>query len=181
MQDIGSRLRSVVSFEIFFENEYFSVLIFVDSLFNRQISTRFMANKFGQILVPYDNSQNAKRALNKAITLANLTHATITLVHVISYHKAMGKIVEPYKGTVISHVKKFMKDVAKYALREEVLVNQRILYGNPAEEILNLMKKKKFDLIVVGRRGTTKITGPSLGSVSNALVQSSKVPVLVVG
>jgi nucleotide-binding universal stress UspA family protein len=48
------------------------------------------------------------------------------------------------------------------------------------EEILNLMKKKKFDLVVMGRRGTTKITGPSLGSVSNALIQSSKVPVLVV-
>jgi nucleotide-binding universal stress UspA family protein len=42
------------------------------------------------------------------------------------------------------------------------------------------MKKKKFDLVVMGRRGTTKITGPSLGSVSNALIQSSKVPVLVV-
>jgi nucleotide-binding universal stress UspA family protein len=135
---------------------------------------------FSEILVPYDNSSNSKRALNKAITLANLTNATITLVHVISYHKAMAKIVQPYKGTMISHVKKFMKDVTKYALREDVLVNQRILYGSPAEEILNLMKKKKFDLIVMGRRGTTKLTGPSLGSVSNALVQSSKIPVLVV-
>ena len=139
-----------------------------------------MADRFDQILVPYDNSQNAKRALTKAITLANLTHATITLVHVISYHNAMGKIVEPYKGTVISHVKKFMKDVKKYGLREGVIVNQKILYGNPADEILNLMKKKRFDLVVMGRRGTTKLTGISLGSVSNALVQGSKVPVLVV-
>ena len=134
---------------------------------------------FSEILVPYDNSSNSKRALNKAITLANLTNATITLVHVISYHKAMAKIVQPYRGTMISHVKKFMKDVTKYALREDVLVNQRILYGSPSEEILNLMKKKKFDLVVMGKRGITKLTGPSLGSVSNALVQSSKVPVLV--
>ena len=134
---------------------------------------------FSEILVPYDNSSNSKRALNKAITLANLTNATITLVHVISYHKAMAKIVQPYRGTMISHVKKFMKDVTKYALRENVLVNQRILYGSPSEEILNLMKKKKFDLVVMGKRGITKLTGPSLGSVSNALVQSSKVPVLV--
>jgi nucleotide-binding universal stress UspA family protein len=42
------------------------------------------------------------------------------------------------------------------------------------------MKNKKFDMVIVGRRGVTKITGPSLGSVSNALVQNSKIPVLVV-
>ena len=139
-----------------------------------------MVNKFEKILVPYDDSQNAKRALNKAITLASLTHSTITLVHVISYHKAMAKIVEPYKGKVISHVKQFMKDAKKQALREGVLLYQNILYGSPAEEILKLMKKKEFDLIVMGKRGTTKITGPSLGSVSNALVQSSKVSIMVV-
>jgi len=42
------------------------------------------------------------------------------------------------------------------------------------------MKNKKFGIVIMGRRGVTKITGPSLGSVSNAIVQSSKVPVLIV-
>jgi nucleotide-binding universal stress UspA family protein len=45
---------------------------------------------------------------------------------------------------------------------------------------LKLLKIKKFDMIVMGRRGTTKMTGPSLGSVSNAMVQNSKVPVLII-
>jgi nucleotide-binding universal stress UspA family protein len=45
---------------------------------------------------------------------------------------------------------------------------------------MNLMKKKRFDLVIMGRRGTTKLTGPSLGSVSNALVQHSKIPVMIV-
>lgn len=139
-----------------------------------------MAKTFTKILVTFDNSPNSKRALSNAITLASLSNGTLTLVHVISYHKAMAKIVQPYKGKVISHVKKFLKDAKHSAFKEGILVNQHILYGNPSEEILNLMKKKKFDLVVMGRRGTTKITGPSLGSVSNALIQSSKVPVLVV-
>jgi nucleotide-binding universal stress UspA family protein len=139
-----------------------------------------MAKTFTKILVTFDNSPNSKRALSNAITLASLSNGTLTLVHVISYHKAMAKIVQPYKGKMISHVKKFLKDAKHSAFKEGILVNQHILYGNPSEEILNLMKKKKFDLVVMGRRGTTKITGPSLGSVSNALIQSSKVPVLVV-
>ena len=133
-----------------------------------------------KILVPYDDSQNAKRALKKAISLAKLSHSSITLVHVISYHKAMAKIVQPYKGKVISHAKHFLKDAYKQALREEVLLDQKVLYGSPSEEILKLTKKTKFDFIVMGKRGTTKITGPSLGSVSNALVQNSKIPVMVV-
>ncbi len=135
---------------------------------------------FNKILVPFDNSVISKRALNKAIALAILTDAKIVLVHEIDYHKTMAKIVGPYKGTMIAHVKKFMDDVKKYASRENVIVETQILYGNPAEEILKLMGKKKFELVVMGRRGTTKITGPSLGSVSNTLVQNSKVPVLIV-
>ena len=139
-----------------------------------------MVDKFGKLLVPYDGSTNSKRALNKAISLASLSNATITLVHVISYHGAMAKIVQPYKGKVISHVKEFMKDAKKLALRDNVLLEQKILYGSPAEEVLKLMKKKKFDLVIMGKRGTTRVTGPTLGSVSNALVQSSKVPIMIV-
>ena len=67
-----------------------------------------VVSKNGNILVPFDNSKNAIRALNKAIALANLADAKITLVHVINYHKIMGKIVTPYKGTLIEHVGKFM-------------------------------------------------------------------------
>lgn len=139
-----------------------------------------MAKTLKNILVPFDNSANSKRALSYAITLAHLSNSTISVVHVISYHNAMAKIVQPYKGKMISHVKKFLKDAKHLAFKEGILVNQHILYGTPSAELLNLIKKKKFDLVVMGRRGTTKITGPSLGSVSNALVQSSKVPVLVV-
>jgi nucleotide-binding universal stress UspA family protein len=92
----------------------------------------------------------------------------------------MAKIIQPYKGKLISHVQKFLKDAKHVAFKEGISVRQQILYGNPSEEILKVLKKKKFDMIVMGRRGTTKITGQTLGSVSNALVQNSKVPVLVI-
>jgi len=139
-----------------------------------------MVQTFAKILVPFDNSENSKRALKKAIALAILSGGTITLVHVISYQKAMAKIVQPYKGKMISHVKKFLKDSKHLAIKEGILVNQKILYGNPSQEILDLLKQKKYDVVVMGRRGTTKVTGPSLGSVSNTLVQGSKIPVLIV-
>ena len=139
-----------------------------------------MAKFFKNILVPFDNSPNSKRALSNAIKIALLSQSTVSLVHVISYHGAMAKIVQPYKGKMISHVKQFLKDAKHLAFKEGLFVEQYVLHGNPSEEIMNLMKKEKFDLVVMGRRGTTKLTGPSLGSVSNTLVQNSKVSVLIV-
>lgn len=91
----------------------------------------------------------------------------------------MAKIVEPYKETMIGHVNKFLKVIEENA-KKNIKIDKKILYGNPSEEIIDLMKKKKFDLVVMGKRGTTKITGPTLGSVSNALVQHSKIPVMIV-
>ncbi len=143
-------------------------------------SSRISHMIFEKILVPYDNSVNSKRALSKALALTSLTKSTITLVHVIEYHSAMAKIIEPYKETMIGHVKKFLKEIKKNATHKNVKIENEILYGNPSEEIINLMKTKKFDLIIMGKRGVTKITGPTLGSVSNALVQHSKIPVMII-
>ena len=135
---------------------------------------------FKKILVPYDNSINSKRALNKAFELASITNSTIILVHVVAYHNAMAKIVEPYKENMIVHVNKFFKEIEENAKGKKIKIDKKILYGRPSEEIMDLMKEKKFDLIIMGKRGTTKITGPTLGSVSNALVQHSKIPVMIV-
>jgi len=139
-----------------------------------------MVKSFENILVPYDNSPNSKIALNKAFELADLSNGRITLIHVISYQKAIAKIVEPYRESLIDHVKKFFNQIERDASRRDISLKKEILYGNPAEEILNFTKNKKFDILIMGRRGTTKITGPSLGSVSNMIVQNSKIPVLIV-
>jgi len=135
---------------------------------------------FNNILVPYDDSENAKKALSKAFALAELSNSSVTIVHVISYHKAIAKIVEPYKESIISHVKKFLNEIERDASRRDIIVKEHILYGNASDEILRFMKNKKFDIVIMGRRGVSKLTGPSLGSVSNALVQNSKIPVLIV-
>lgn len=101
------------------------------------------------------------------------------MVHVIAYEKAMAKIVGPYKGKLISHVDDFMEKAKKTLSNRGVESTIKILYGNPAQEVLNL-PSKNYDLVIVGRRGTSRLTGPTLGSVSNAIVQSSKIPVMVV-
>lgn len=133
-----------------------------------------------RILVPFDNSNNSLRALTKANTLAKRANASITILHVVSYDRTVAKIIGSYKGKMIDHVKNFLDDAKKLTQNMGNQCNAEILVGSPAKEILEHLKKNKYDLVVVGKRGTTKLTGPSLGSVSNALVQSTKIPVMVV-
>jgi nucleotide-binding universal stress UspA family protein len=139
-----------------------------------------MENKFKNILVPYDNSKNSMRALNKAIVLANVTNAKITLVHVICYYLSNSKPNDPYLKYLKEDACSLMEKAKKIVARENVLVEEKILYGRISEEILKLMQKKKFDLVVIGRRGQDFRLSPYVGSVSNALVQRSSIPVLVV-
>ena len=51
--------------------------------------------------------------------------------------------------------------------------------GHPAKIILYTAKAEKVDLVVVGSRGLGGMKGVLLGSVSSAVVQNAKVPVLV--
>lgn len=138
-----------------------------------------MENKFKNILVPYDDSKNSMRALYKAILLANLTNAKITLAHVIHYDLPNSQLNDSYLKSLKNNVSAFMEKANHIATRENVEVEEKILYGKIPYEILKFMRKKKFDLIVMGRRGQDHPHGGYVGSVSNALIQRSSVPVLV--
>lgn len=55
-----------------------------------------------------------------------------------------------------------------------------LLQGSPAEIILNYAKEQDADVIVIGSRGLGGIREFVLGSVSHNVVQSARIPVLVV-
>jgi nucleotide-binding universal stress UspA family protein len=57
--------------------------------------------------------------------------------------------------------------------------NHAVLRGRPADAILDLIDRRRPDLVVVGTRGDSEFTQALLGSVSAELVDRSPVPVLV--
>lgn len=138
-----------------------------------------MAKIFGNILVPYDNSLHSKRALEKAFGMAELTGADLTLVHVISYDETVAKIIKPHEDSILRHELEFLIPIEHQALERNIGLKEQILYGNTTKELLNFMDNNNFDVVIMGRRGLTEGVNTSLGSVSNALVQNAKIPVLV--
>lgn len=105
--------------------------------------------------------------------------ANLTIVHVISYHGAIAKIVEPYKDKMIDHVSDMLSRAQNKALKSGVKSEQKVLYGSVIEELLKIIKKNDFNLVIIGKRGTNKFT-TTMGSVSNALINNSKITIVTV-
>lgn len=55
-----------------------------------------------------------------------------------------------------------------------------LLFGSPAEEIINFAEKEAIDLIVIGDRGLGSVSRFFLGSVSNNVSRHASCPVLIV-
>ncbi|MGI0006449.1 MAG: universal stress protein [Nitrosotalea sp.] len=135
-----------------------------------------------KILVPLDGSKNSLEGLDKAIFLARRCNSTITTLCVIPSYPPlplMGKQV-PYEKNILEHTKKFMSVAKKTCVRNGIKFNEKIIKGVATLDISKFASDNKFDLIVMGSRGMSPIKELFLGSVSNAVIHKSKVPVLVV-
>ena len=142
-----------------------------------------MVNKnIKKILVPLDGSKNSLEGLDEAIYLARHCNSTITALYVIPSYPPlplMGKQI-PYEKHILEQAKKFMSNAKKTCANNKVKFNEKIINGIATLDIAEFASDNKFDLIVMGSRGMNPVKELFLGSVSNAVVHKSKIPVLIV-
>ncbi|MFN2499790.1 MAG: universal stress protein [Pyrinomonadaceae bacterium] len=140
------------------------------------------------ILLPTDFSEWGDYALSYAASLARTFGASIVCVHVI----------EPMVPTVgysgmtdplpIADIADQLEDSAerelpKFAKREECAgleVEEVIVHGEAAAEIVRVAKERSVDLIVVSSHGRTGLGRILFGSTAEAIVRHAHCPVLVV-
>lgn len=137
---------------------------------------------FKKILVGYDGSENAKRALSVALDLAKKYGAEITaasVAHAPDYAATRDEV----DGS-IEDARRFFergfKEVKELAEKEGVSLNTVVLVGHPGDALTHLAEKEGYDLIVVGARGLSGIKRYIMGSVSTHVVRLAHCPVLVV-
>jgi nucleotide-binding universal stress UspA family protein len=140
-----------------------------------------MENKIKRILVPMDGSKVSFRALDTAITIARTCHATVLGIHSVPFlPEGFSSAVLPYNVYQKKEAGLFMEKAKYRAAKHGILFSYVITYGNPVEQIFTVSKRKKADLIVIGARGKGRITEFFLGSVANAVLHKSKIPILLV-
>ena len=142
-----------------------------------------LKEKINKILVPLDGSKNSKRGLEMAIAMARQCNAIVTGVYSIyapphSEFRGVGSV----EKSLNEEVNQFMEEAKILAAKNGIVFKSKVLRGNVGYNIIKTAhsKKENFDLLVIGSRGRGAIKEMFLGSVSNYVVHSSKIPVLVV-
>ncbi|HEX2392278.1 MAG TPA: universal stress protein [Solirubrobacterales bacterium] len=133
---------------------------------------------YHNILVALDGSPDAEAALRHAVALALDQHARLTLVTVAPLQgQAVGTGAAAVPDPVEAHEKVLRQ--ATDSLPRDVGVTTRLERGNPAERILRLAGEGNFDLIVMGSHGHSRVHRALIGSVSEKVLQTSRLPVLL--
>lgn len=137
---------------------------------------------FKHIMVAFDNSVHAQKALAKGIELAEADNAALDLITVVQLPDYAGTIDEV--DEMIRDGKKFYQEAherAQAAAKDRVsLFTSRILHGHIGETLVKYAADNGVDLIVMGSHGRSAVGRLLLGSVSNYVVKHAKCPVLIV-
>jgi len=133
---------------------------------------------YHHILIASDLTDASKLATERAVEMAKLCSAKISMIHVIEPIPAYGYLgVTEIESPHIDHAKDEMKKIAdKFGISE---ANLHIEVGPTKVEIHEMAEKLKADLIVTGSHGRHGI-GLLLGSTSNAVLHGAHCDVLVV-
>ncbi len=152
---------------------------------------------FNDILVPLDGSELSERALPMAQGLAKSSEATIHLIQMVSREHEL----TAGRGTESAQAAEYEMDIA-HRLTESKLNSGRaylekigsqlqgagikveteftVKAGNPAENIIAYAKEHSINLVVMSTHGHGGIRRMLMGSVTDRVVHSCEVPVLVV-
>lgn len=137
------------------------------------------------ILVPIDFSENSYRAIDVAIAIASsVPNGTIKFVNVyelpIGYSKT-GKSAEEFGAIMKSNaIKSYEKLIKKIDFKKVPLSAEFLQHKKPAVAIRELIEKEQFDMVILGARGISESAGLLLGSVTENLLLSTQIPLIVV-
>ncbi|NMK46467.1 universal stress protein [Achromobacter sp. Bel] len=144
---------------------------------------------YQRILVPIDGSATSELGLGEAIRLAQLTHASLRLIHVIdelsfaltigAYGYGAGELLESIRknGERVLHS---ALDAVKAAGVEADTVLYENLDRTVQQRVLDESLSWKADLIVMGTHGRRGASRLALGSSAEGIMRNASVPVLLV-
>ena len=139
------------------------------------------------IVVGYDGSPSADRALEFAAARAKSQGASVTVAHVLEwspYTFLTPQELEERHARRTEELKRAESIVVAPVLEKlaalGVQASADIKYGHIADTICKIAKDANATQVVIGRTGHSSLTSRLFGSVAGTLAQASPVPVTIV-
>lgn len=139
-----------------------------------------------RILVPLDFSEMGSKALTSAAKMAKLFDGTITPFHTYlplnevdggPYMYGMNPSVVENYDEIEEALHKRLRETAENEVDKALLDEPLVAVGNPAQAIVD--EARDFDMVSMTTHGRTGFSRFFLGSVSEKVLRSTHVPVLI--
>ncbi len=137
------------------------------------------------ILVPIDYSDSANNAAEYAIELSKTIKGKIILLHIYHIPLPTGEVPmflispEELEKNNLLKIKTFNKKLIKKTAGK-AQIEHMVRSGFPSEEIIDISREIKPDIIVMGITGSGKLGYNLIGSTTLDVIKKSKVPVLII-
>lgn len=135
-----------------------------------------------KILHGLDGSEGSFKALLEAISIAKLYNAelhTLTVEAHLSHPETVGEVDEE-KEALNGKYKEILTKASELAKQGNIAITSHLAYGHEVKEFVELIKKEKFDLLVVGFMGHSSLYGRIWGGTSQNLTRLAPCTVMVV-
>ena len=135
------------------------------------------------IILPVDGSEHALRAAEYSVKIATMMNARLLLLH--CHRPFPVKLGDPYfqKAVDKNHAtvcRNGWSLSARCWTRKGAEYTELILEGPAGEKICDVARIEKSEMIVMGSRGRSELTGLFLGSVAHRVLHQAPCPVLIV-
>ncbi len=135
-----------------------------------------MSTLFQRALVPVDGSRYMSGVVAHAIAIAKKTGCSLTFLYVVNVDPAATLELEKQKESSTG----IPEECRRKAAAEDVSASSRIEVGSPAETIVEISVRERFDLIIIGSRGYSRLKTLFVGSVADEVMEQASCPVLLV-
>jgi nucleotide-binding universal stress UspA family protein len=143
------------------------------------------------VIAATDFSANADMAVEKAVALARRRGADLVIAHVIppvlNNSPLMQNLVESETETVINDLAGRLRRLSQEELQRRYLphggyerAQGLCLEGKATSTILNLVKERGADLLVIGATGAAGLAGAIFGATAGKILRKAPCSVLVV-
>ncbi len=142
-----------------------------------------------KILVPVDGSIASQKAVAKTFDLARKYDSEVVVFHVfiendLDMYNKFGVMIDPDMNKLKKKLKenesKMLDSIINNYDSSGINLKKKIVSGVAYEEILKEANEGKYDLIVIGQRGYSKIKRFFVGSQTVRVISDAPCSVLVV-
>lgn len=133
---------------------------------------------YQDVLIATDGTDASETAIERGVELADQLDAT---VHALTVRESPGSMQrDQLRADPDEEAEAVLEAVVRVAERADVPTTSSVREGTPQDEIVAFAEENDVDLVVVGTHARSGLDSVLVGSVAEAVVERSPVPVVTV-